>query len=135
MSTINLEEIIKNSQVDEKFLSEQLFPGNAYPMLALKRVKKGEANLDSSQIVKLSELTGISIENLFEKEGWKSSSNPSGLLIFENGDFRAELNRTDWTTKIYHKGSLFEDMLIHDKNTLLSTFLEKIEEIISKHNF
>ena len=96
MSTINLEEIIKNSQVNEKFLSEQLFPGNAYPMLALKRVKKGEANLDSSQIVKLSELTGINIENLFEKEGWKSYSNPSGLLVFENGDFRAELNRTDW---------------------------------------
>ena len=135
MSNINLEEIIKNSGIDEKFISEQLFPGNAYPGLALKRVKKGEALLDSTQIVKLSELTGISIENLFEKGGWKTSSNKNGLLIFENGDFRAELDRTDWTTKIYHKGSLFEDMLLHDKSTPLSTFLEKIEEIISKHNF
>ena len=87
MSNINLEEIIKNSGIDEKFLSEQLFPGNAYPGLALKRVKKGE----EQEFIQISDYVGCTPDGLIgENKGIETKCPDSKTHYFNLLNLKAE---------------------------------------------
>lgn len=134
MSNFNISAIIEQYKLEPKSLAAELFPGNAYPMPALKRVIDGEALLNTDQISKLSHLTGIPIEKLFTGEKWKSGKSSENLIILENGEFRAELDRTSWLTRVYHKNSLFHESVITDGNTLpMSEYLTELDNLILNH--
>lgn len=133
MKTINLKEIIEKQNLDVKEVAEQLFPSNKYPKLALNRVLAGEAFLDTNQVSKLSMLTGIPIENLYSGAEWKAT-NEKGIHKFTNGDYVAELDTKTWITKIYHKGSMFHEAIIHDGTIALSAYLSELTSLINKFN-
>jgi len=54
MKKIDLKKIIENAGLDIKETAQHLFPNNKYAKLALDRVIKGDAFLDTNQISKLS---------------------------------------------------------------------------------
>ena len=54
-------------------------------------------------------------------------------LILGNGDYRAELNAETWTTKLFHKHSLFHEFIIHSSSISISEYIGKVETEISKH--
>lgn len=133
MKTINLSEIIEKQNLDVKDVAEQLFPSNKYPKLALDRVLKGEAFLDTNQVSKLSMLTGIPIEKLYSGAEWKGS-NEKGVHKFTNGDYVAELDTKTWVTKLYCNGSLFHESIIHNGTIALSAYLNELTSLINKYN-
>jgi len=65
MRTIELEKIIAKSGISITDMGRHLFPKVLQPYQAIQRVLKGETSLNTEQIVKLSEVTGVPIANLF----------------------------------------------------------------------
>ena len=133
MSTINLEKIIKDRKLDKKELAQNLFPGNKHASLALNRVVKGDGFLDSNQISLLSTLTGIPIGELYTGKEWSVGSEKKNLLVFTLGLVRAELNTETWVTKVFKKGTLFHESVIHSGSIALSTYLENLSHIVEAH--
>tara|TARA_R110002073_G_scaffold41011_9_gene116267 strand:- start:258 stop:725 length:468 start_codon:yes stop_codon:yes gene_type:complete len=133
MQTINLDRIIKSKNLDKKELAQRLFPDNKYAALALNRVIKGDGFLDSKQISLLSELVNIPIGKLFTGAGWDLKSG-RGLLIITSDDFRAELDRDTWVTKVFENGSLFHESIIHSRNVPLSAYLAELTKIVDHQN-
>lgn len=136
MNTFNINALIERHGLDTKKVAVELFPENKYPMIALSRVISGEALLNTEQVSKLSFLTGIPINQLFEQGEWvnlprKANDN---TMAFENGEYRAELNRDTWETKIFHKNSIFHESVITNGATLpLSVYFAELDKLILNH--
>ena len=135
MTNFNISAIIEQHKLEPKSLAAQLFPENAYPMPALKRVIEGEALLNTDQISKLSFMTGIPIAELFTGEKWKGvASKDAEVMTLENGEFKASLNRKTWVTTLYHKNSIFHESVIMDGDLVpLSVYLSELDKIILNH--
>ena len=134
MKTIDLKKLMEDLNLDPKQIAKELFPKNAYPKLALDRVVKGEAFLDTNQLSRLSLVTGVSIQSLYSYGGWDFISSPEGVITFSTGEYKAELNIAEGTTKLYHKGSIFHEEIIHSGAIPLSEYLDALNKLISKHN-
>jgi hypothetical protein len=131
MQTINLEKIIKDTGVSQKELAEMLFPNNRHADRALNRIKKGRGFLNSQQIGKLAELVEIPISRLFSTSGWVKSLKDKDKYIFYKDSFKAVLDPKTRITKIYCRNSLFYEDIIHSEFTVISDYLERLEEIIN----
>lgn len=132
MKTIDLNGIISKQELDPKEVAQQLFPGNKYPKLALNRVLAGEAVLNANQISKLALMTGLSMDQLYSENDWKSTSK-AGMITFQNGEYKAELNTETWVTKIFHNDSLFHESIITPGATPVSEYLNELKSIIIKN--
>lgn len=132
MQKIKLKELIKKCALDEKQLAQDLFPGNSYPFLALKRVMKGLSVLNADQISKLSLLTGLSINELFIGGEWKAAR-ADGKCVFTCGEYEAILDASNGHTKIYHNKSLFHESVFHKNSIPLGEYIESLNSIIIKN--
>jgi len=132
MRTIKLKEVIESRGLDIKEVARQLFPKNKYPDLALNRVIKGKNVLDADQISKLALMANMELSELFSGENWKAS-NKTGIHVFTNGEFRAELNSCTWVTKIFHKDSMFHESILHSGSTPVSEYLVQLDLIINNY--
>jgi hypothetical protein len=134
MHTLDLNRIIPENNLEVKKVAEELFPKNKYPKLALDRVLKGEAFLDTNQLSLLSLMTGVPIHFLYSNGSWEMSTKKKGMITFQTQDYKAELDLENWVTKIYHKNSLFHEALLHKEAIPLSEYLEQINNLIIKNN-
>lgn len=132
MKKINLIKIIEAKKLDVKEIADQLFPNHKYPKMALDRVLSGDGVLDADQISRFSFYTGIPIAELYEGAEWRSSIT-GHTHVLSNGDYVAQLDTETWTTKLYHRGSLFHTFIIHNSSISLSEYIEKLNGEISKH--
>lgn len=133
MNKIDLKKIIEDQGLNIKEVALELFPTNKYSKLALDRVIRGEAFLDSNQISKLSSLTRIPIQFLFSEDKWEKKAKDK-MVIFTSGNYRAELNTSTNVTRIFHETSLFHESLLHTKSIPLNEYLSELEQIIIKYN-
>ena len=131
MNAIDVKQIIETRGLDKKEIASQLFPGNKYPALALNRVIAGDSFLDSMQISKLSLLSGLTIPEIFGVK-WDTKAEEN-VLLFTYGDYRAELNRDTWVTKIFHYDSMFHESIIHSGTIALSKYLYELNLIINQY--
>lgn len=131
MNTIDLKKVIADNNLNKKEVAKHLFPGNSYPVLALNRVIKGDAKLDSDQISKLSLFANCTIEDLYGIKFRPQTKDRK--MFFESEDYKAELNIDTWTTKVFHKDSLFHESVIHKSSIALSDYLEQLTSIIKNH--
>lgn len=135
MNTIDLNKIITDHDLDVKELAAELFPGIKYPKLALDRVLKGESYLDTNQLSRLSLYTGQPIETLMTGKNWIALAyNKENAIVFESGDYRAELDLMTWITKLFHKNSIFHESVITKSTIPLNEYLEQISNLIDNHN-
>jgi hypothetical protein len=130
MSKFNLQEVIDKQGLDAKEIARELFPKNGHQVLALKRILKGEAFLNTEQLSRLSQLTNIPIGELYSGGAWEGSSDKESELVFKSGSYKAVLCTETWVTKIYHNDSLFHDKVIHGGSIALSKYLSSLTEII-----
>lgn len=130
MKKINLGELIETLRLDTKELADKLFPMHKYPNMALSRVVNGEMLLDSSQIAKLSEFTGLPIEDLFTPS-WESVIKGS-LIVLVSGPNKAELNIESWETRLFKKDQLIKVINIHTPQMALSEFITRLDYEFSK---
>lgn len=131
MKTIDLQRIMDRGGFKTTQMGKLLFPSNKYPNVALKRVLNGETLLDSDQIIRLASFLGVAVSELYGVHGWKYKTE-NGIYKMENGDFTAELDTKSWTTKIFHKDSVFHEEVIHEGTTTLSEYVTKLNELITK---
>lgn len=131
MKSINIPAVVEAKNLDLNMVASQLFPDNKHPRLALNRVISGVAVLDANQISKLSLLSGVPISELFSGGSWKAS-NKEHLHIFTNSEFIAELDTSNWTTKIFHNESMFHEHVLHDKHIALTAYLDMLNSEILK---
>lgn len=134
MRSIDLNRLISDRELDINELSLQLFPEHKHPRLALNRVLAGGSTLNASQISKLSTIVDIEIGELFEPSKWRTVpvTSDKNEIVFENGDYKAVLSTTEWTTRILHKGSLFHEKVMHSDTITLNEYLENLNKIILK---
>jgi len=131
MNHVDLNKIIETKNLDKADIAKQLFPENLYPMKALTRILDGKANLDTVQLSRLAAITGLTFEELYGKTKWKSKADNQNI-IFEQEDYRAELNTKTWVTKVFHKGSLLHEEILNKSSIPLSEYLEELNKIINK---
>ena len=131
MNTINIKQIIETRGLDKKEIASQLFPGNKYPSLALNRVIAGDSFLDSMQISKLSLLSGLTIPEVYGVK-WETRTE-SNIVVFTYGNYRAELNREKWITKVFHYDSIFHESVIHSATIALSVYFDELNSIINQY--
>lgn len=132
MKTIDLNKIIEDNNLDVKELAGELFPDIKYPKLALDRILRGESKLDTDQLSRLSLYTGLPIEVLYSGTPWKTNISDK-LVQFKTGDYKAELDRETWVTKIFHKGTIFHESIIHQSTIPLDEYFEELNSLINKH--
>ena len=134
MKKINVERIIESKGLDPEKVAKMLFPNNGHPRMALRRILNDKAVLDADQMGKLALMAGITIEELFGTV-WQRTSSKGGarILTFETGTFIAELDRATWITKIFDKGTLFYEEIIHDGAVGVSFYLKELDRVITNH--
>ena len=130
MKKINLGRIIKNKNIDRKHLAEVLYPMHKHPVMAIDRVVNGEMLLDSTQIVKLSDYTGIAVEDLFT-DSWKSTIK-DGTVTLVNGDYVAVINTETWATSISKHGDTEVLRTFFTPGVSLGSYIQKLDYEISK---
>lgn len=129
--TINLRELIKQRGLKTREVAEFLFPRNKFPHVSLQRVLDGKALLNSEQVSRLAAWLGMSVDDLY-KGGW-SSEFKGGTCILTNGNYRAELSVETGETKLFHLGSLFHEIILHDPAIPLRQYIELLNAIIKNH--
>ena len=131
MKTIDITKIIQDHNLNAKELAASLFPLHRFPHMALTRILQGKGVLDANQISLLSEITGQSINSLFNQSEWVAQSR-EGIIFFSSGDFRAELDMEKNTSKVFHKDSIFHETILHTTSIPLSEYLKEISESVLK---
>jgi len=130
MNNLKIQEAITASGLDKPAIATHLFPSNQYPVMALDRVMKGDGDLSSTQITKLSELSGMPVAAIFGHGKWSKEGFDGGIRLL-NGSYTAVLDTKTWVTKLYLKSSLIHEEVIHTGTVALSHYLAKLEEIIN----
>jgi hypothetical protein len=130
---INVKKFIADHNLDTMEVAAQLFPENNYQKMALKRILDGSALLDSEQVSKLAAMAKVPINQLFSG-AWNTGAK-ADTLVFEAGDYRAELDTTLWITRILHRGSLFHEEVLTKPTIPLKEYLEQISLRIIKQEF
>lgn len=131
MSNINVAAIIEQYGLNKVELSAELYPNNKYASMALTRVIKGEAFLDSVQLSVLSSKLGVTVDSLYDDKKWGLKSDKSGTLILESEDYKAELDVKTWITKVFHKNSLAHEVVLHNGTLALSEYISKLNNLIN----
>lgn len=135
MAKIDIYKFIDEHGLDRKEIETLLFPTAKHPYYALNRVAKGEGLLDSEQIFKLAERAGVSVSDLYDHNQWKfhSGNDDPDRMFFENGDYKAILDRKTWITKIFRKDSMFHESVISPGTTALSVYLGELDRIVEEN--
>lgn len=132
MKVFDLNKIMETHELDVQEVARHLFPTNKYPKLALDRILKKEAFLDTNQLSRLALMIGTSVENLYSNGKW-SMKTKKGILYFASDTYSAELDTSSWTTKIYADGSIFHEEVISNASVTLSEYLHNLNQIIKNH--
>ena len=107
-----------------------LFPDNGHPDKALRRVLREETELTASQISALASYFDIPINDLFEIDQW-DCVNDNDTITLKKGDYTAQLNTVNMSTKIWHDKSLFHDRIIPQKSISLRDYIEELNNLTS----
>lgn len=129
----NINRIIEHYNLDTEEVAKVLFPHVKYQKLALDRILKGEAFLDTDQLETLAKFAGVFVHDLFFiADEWKGSSE-DGHIVFLKGEYKVKLNYNGAALSIY-KGT----QLIHNELVLgtmsVAEFIDHINKVINNQN-
>jgi hypothetical protein len=134
---VNVQSFMDVHELDPQEVAKELFPTNAYPVMALKRILTGEALLDSDQIQKLAHLAGVGVEKVFNK-GWSRSTDRSEngpKYILTSGSWRAEIDRMSWVTRLFHNDRPVVEEIISKPTVGLVEYINDLELAITRAEF
>lgn len=128
----NITKVIELYKLDVNEVAEALFPNVRYKKLALDRVLKGEAYINTEQLQALAKLTGVLISDLFNVDNWKGSAE-DGCLTFLKGDYKAKLNYNGAWLSLYKNNELIKQEMF-TPNMTLDEFIQHITELAINPN-
>ena len=133
MKTIDIKGIIAAKGLDRKIVAAQLFPKNAYPVLALNRVIAGETSLNEQQISKFAAVAGVELEDLYSPRSWRKTREGEDL-VFQSQDWTARYNTETKITTLLHNNSMVHEEVVHKAAITLDDYLRSLELIIKKYS-
>ena len=126
--TFKIQQVIQYYKQEPGDIARLLFPDNKYPMPALFRVMKGEADLTVKQLELLALYLGTTIEELFvlpelDSDEWKQVIDRYSIT-FKKGDYSCRLYENK--PALLLKGSKAIDTLVVSP---VATFNEVINQL------
>lgn len=128
----NITKVIELYKLDVNEVAEALFPNVRYKKLALDRVLKGEATINTEQLQALAKLAGVLTSDLFNIDSWKGSTE-DGHLTFLKGDYKAKLNYNGAWLSLYKNNELIKQEMF-TPNMTLDEFIQHITELTINTN-
>lgn len=133
MNRINVKKIMADKGLSATQLGKVLYPNNRYPHMAVARLLKEDAALNSDQVDRLANYLGVGISQLYDGAGAWSWVTHKNVHTFTNGEYTAYLDINTFTTRLFHNNSMYHEAIIHSKQTTLSEYLDNINYLIIKH--
>lgn len=130
--TFDINKVIKNYKLDVNEVAEALFPHVRYKTLALNRVIKGEAFLDTEQIQTLANLAGVLIQDLFTFGEWKGGKEDD-CLIMTRGEYKVKLNYKGVYMTLTKGSEVIKQELTSPKNISMDEFISHIDSLIKNN--
>ncbi len=127
----NINEVIKHYKLDANDVAEALFPDIRYKKLALDRVLKGEAKINTDQLQALANLAGVFVSDLFSIDGWKSRAE-DGCLTFISGSYKVKLGYNGVWLSLYKNNELIKQELSTPVMTL-DEFIIHITDLVTTY--
>lgn len=128
----NINKVIEYYKLDVNEVAEALFPNIRYKKLALDRVLKGEATINTEQLQALAKIAGILTSDLFNIDSWKGSAE-DGYLTFIKGKYKAKLNYNGAWLSLYKNNELIKQEMF-TPNMSLDEFIKHITELTVNSN-
>jgi hypothetical protein len=128
----NITKVIELYRLDVNEVAKALFPTVRYKKLALDRVLRGEATINTEQLRALAELAGVLTSDLFDIDKWKGSME-DGCLTFLKGDYKAKLNYNGAWLSLYKNNELIKQEMF-TPNMTLDEFIQHITELTINTN-
>lgn len=134
MNSFNINNVIEHYGLNAEEIAKLLFPNVKYPELALKRVLKGEANLDTAQLCQLANHIGVPVSSLITlpDSDWRGQAD-DGDLIFVKGEFKVKLNYKGTFLTIYKSDKVVDQVIIGPSTITLSDFIEYLDILIKNY--
>jgi len=122
-----LKGIIRDMNMSHEEVARALFQGNKYPTLALSRVEKGLGSLTIPQLVELSNLSGLTLDQIVQpsKADW-SAKLERGSITLEQGGFIVKINYSSGNCSIYSMEKQEGEMFKIDPELPLTEFINQI---------
>jgi hypothetical protein len=130
---LDLKGIFSHYDLNAGEMADLLFPNNQHKKAALTRALKGEYTLDANQLSRLAAYIGVYTDNLFTPY-WISKPAKDHILKFSSGLYWAELDTRDFTTRLFHKKSLFHTVVLAPQVLTLPEYVNKLNSIIENFN-
>ena len=130
--TFAINKVIKHYKLDANEVAEALFPHVRYKNLALNRVLKGEAFLDTHQLQTLAKLAGVIIYDLFTFDDWKSKQEDECLVLIR-GEYRIKLNYNGVFLTLMKGHNVITQEITSPKNMSLHDFISHINSLIKNN--
>jgi len=115
----------------EKFLANELFPQNKYPVAAFRRLLTGESEMNVNQAQRLAGLLGVSVDDLLNGKVWKAEFKKPGLTLVK-GAYRVEIRENN-SVKFYHLESNYYTETVMPQDITLVDFIKVIDQMIENH--
>lgn len=125
----NINKVIECYKLDTAEVAEVLFPHVRYKTLALNRVLKGEAYLDTEQLKALADFIGILIQDLFAFDNWKGT-HEDGCLTLIRGEYKVKLNYKGVFMTLTKGSQLIKQELVGPKTISIDDFISHIDSLI-----
>ncbi len=123
---VNLKKVIEHLDKKQHHdLANMLFPNHRFPMSAFKRVLRGKGDITSQQVSMISDITEISIQDLFYMDDYQYVIKDKIHTII-NGNFKYLLNMESWKTQIFYKNKLKGEFLCQSKFLSIDDFFKQI---------
>lgn len=135
MERLNLKYLIEKYKIDEAELGKILFPTTKYPEYCFRRILKGEASLDSTQIVILANYLSVPTSELFTVEDteWHGSQEDK-RLIFKRGEYKVIVGDNLYTLAIWKNDQMIHKSVGNIGLMPVKQFLSELDEIIEDYN-
>lgn len=130
--TFDINKVIEHYKLDANEVAKVLFPHVRYQTLALNRVLKGEAFLDTEQVQKLANLAGVLVQDLFTFGDWKGSQE-DGCLIMLKGEYKVKLNYNGVYMTLYKGSEVIAKELTNPKHISIDEFISHINNLIKNN--
>lgn len=127
--SFNIKKIIEHYKLDTNEVAEALFPHVRYKTLALNRVLKEEAYLDTQQVEKLASLAGVFVQDLFTFDEWKGGQEDK-CITFVKGEYKVKLNYNGVYMTLTKGPQIIAQELMCTKNISINDFISHINELI-----
>jgi hypothetical protein len=131
MEKFNLNKIIADYALDIEVIAKELFPNVKYPKLALDRILKGEACLDTDQLQKLAAYLGVLVADLFFIDEWQAKrENNHLMLINSDPKYMARVNFDGSFISIYEDNKKIADCVVNKQVFTFDDFIKYITNYI-----